>query len=169
MEKLEDIILHKLMSPSERTTKTAATLKAEAAEPAYVFDAKTCFDDLHLNISVMERTRTNLAHRHIYSHRKIIGKAIVFGKKVVRKFLKWYINPFAEQQIAFNNGARYGIGRLTQIVTELFARSEKVKVFQETAEVDLDRINDQMANFIMKFDELALQRSAECVSAEENS
>jgi len=38
----------------------------------------------------------------ITSHRKTVGSLIVFGKKTVRKFLRWYINPPIDQQREFN-------------------------------------------------------------------
>ncbi|MEG6522880.1 class I SAM-dependent methyltransferase [Desulfotomaculum sp. 1211_IL3151] len=41
--------------------------------------------------------------RIITSHRKIFGRFIVFGKKVIRKFLRWYINPPFDQQREFNS------------------------------------------------------------------
>lgn len=45
----------------------------------------------------------------ITSHRKIIGKFIVFGKKVVRYCLKWYIDPIVEQQNEFNGSVTASI------------------------------------------------------------
>lgn len=38
----------------------------------------------------------------ITSHRKTIGRFIVFGKKLMRKFLRWYVNPPIDQQREFN-------------------------------------------------------------------
>ncbi|MHB1651903.1 MAG: class I SAM-dependent methyltransferase [Desulfitobacteriaceae bacterium] len=38
----------------------------------------------------------------ITSHRKTIGRFIVFGKKLMRKFLRWYVNPPMDQQREFN-------------------------------------------------------------------
>ncbi|MCR8635976.1 methyltransferase domain-containing protein [Paenibacillus radicis (ex Xue et al. 2023)] len=38
----------------------------------------------------------------ITSHRPILGRFIIFGKKVIRKLLRWYINPVIEQQKDFN-------------------------------------------------------------------
>ncbi len=49
----------------------------------------------------------------ITSHRKIIGKFIVLGKKTVRKFLRWYINPIVEDQSKFN-------GSVTRCINEIY-------------------------------------------------
>lgn len=51
----------------------------------------------------------------ITSHRKTIGRFIVFGKKVVRKLLRWYINPPFDQQREFNGS----VTRSINIVNEL--------------------------------------------------
>ncbi len=37
------------------------------------------------------------------SSRPVIGPAIRFGKRVVRRGLRWYLGPVAEQQSRFNN------------------------------------------------------------------
>lgn len=59
-------------------------------------------------------------HWTVVSHRKWIGDLIVFGKKVVRKFLKWYIDPIAEQQTKINGSFTASINALcnNEIVTE---------------------------------------------------
>lgn len=44
-------------------------------------------------------------HRPIYSHRRIIGRAIVFGKRVTRKILKFLIEPIVKDQTQFNSNA----------------------------------------------------------------
>lgn len=68
-------------------------------------------------LSVMASTRENYAFRHIYSCRKVMGPFIVFGKRVVRKLLKWYLEPVCFQQTDFNRAT-------TAAVEELAARSE---------------------------------------------
>lgn len=68
----------------------------------------------------------------ITSHRKIIGKFIVFGKKIVRKFLRWYINPIVDEQNNFN-------GSVTRCINEIYnsllvvehSISEYKKAYQE--------------------------------------
>ena len=51
----------------------------------------------------------------ITSHRKTIGRFIVFGKKAVRKILRWYINPPIDQQREFNGS----VTRSLNVVNEL--------------------------------------------------
>lgn len=66
-------------------------------------------------LDIMESTRENLAWRPIYSCRKFIGWLIVFLKRVVRKCLKWYLEPVCFQQTDFNNAVTPAIGRLTEL------------------------------------------------------
>ena len=74
-----------------------------------------CFLELDRYLKQMDINRENYAFRHIYSCRAVIGKAIVFAKRVVRKCLKWYIEPICNQQTEFNNAVTPAIGRLTQL------------------------------------------------------
>ncbi len=71
-------------------------------------------------ISVLENTRQNYAYRTILSNRKFVGRIIVFVKKVIRKLLKFYVEPIAFQQTEFNNAVTPSIGRMTEIQNELF-------------------------------------------------
>ena len=73
------------------------------------------FVELDRYLRKMDTNRENYAFRHIYSCRAIIGKFIVFGKRVVRKCLKWYIEPICNQQTEFNNAVTPAIGRLCQL------------------------------------------------------
>ena len=55
------------------------------------------------SIDKMKEYKDLYAHRLIKSHRKYIGNTIIFGKKIVRRLLKWYINPITQDQTIFNN------------------------------------------------------------------
>lgn len=45
------------------------------------------------------------SYDNIHSHRKTLGKIIVFIKKVIRKSIFWYIDPIVQQQNEFNSFA----------------------------------------------------------------
>ena len=74
------------------------------------------------------------SHWAITSHRKFIGKFIIIGKKIVRKLLKWYVEPIIEQQNEFNGSITASINSLcnNEIVTENFINyiENKVENFQ---------------------------------------
>lgn len=70
------------------------------------------------------------AYLPISSHRKVIGKVIIFAKKAVRKCLKWYIEPIVEQQNEFNASATASINAVynNDIVTNQFMREVKAQI-----------------------------------------
>jgi FkbM family methyltransferase len=70
-------------------------------------------------ISILENNRQNFAYRPILSYKKYIGRLIVFGKKVIRRMLKFYVEPIAFQQTEFNNAVTPSIGKLAEIQVEL--------------------------------------------------
>lgn len=107
---LEDILYEKLVCNdiTARTSTETPCLTPEESASAYI-------REISGHISTMEATRQNYAFRHIYSVRKIIGPLIVFFKRVVRKLLKWYIEPICDQQTEFNNAVTPSIGRLTEL------------------------------------------------------
>lgn len=83
-------------------------------------------------------------HLPITSHRRILGKLIIFYKKVVRKLLKWYINPIAEQQENFN-------ANVVRTLNSIDAREQKIMNYEDkTGHIvdryssDLKRINSQL-------------------------
>lgn len=70
-------------------------------------------------IKIMENNRQNYAYKPILAYKKYIGRMIVLGKKVVRRMLKFYVEPIAFQQTEFNNAVTPSIGRLAEIQIEL--------------------------------------------------
>ncbi len=97
---VEDIVFNKLKTYSEvENEKNSINTKS----------SHLCINDC---ISAMDATKNNYAFRHIYSCRKVIGRAIVFCKRVLRKLLKWYVEPICFQQTEFNNAATTAINIL---------------------------------------------------------
>lgn len=112
------------------------------------------FDTLNGAISKMDITKENYAYRPIFSCRKWIGSLIVFFKKVVRKCLKWYIEPICFQQTDFNNAAVSAIRQLRiaalrmeemeQQYQELVARAEKVEADVAQMRAEMDTCEDRL-------------------------
>lgn len=71
------------------------------------------------NIESMQINADNRAYRNIYSCRKIIGGLIVFAKRVVRKLLKWYLEPVCDQQSDFNLATVNAVRCFSEISTVL--------------------------------------------------
>ncbi len=101
------------------------------------------FNEITSNIKVMENTRSNHAFRHISSHRKCIGKFIVFTKKIIRKCLKWYIEPICFQQTDFNNAITPCIGRLTEVQMEVINQINNIAMKQEVLEKQIEQMVSQ--------------------------
>jgi energy-converting hydrogenase A subunit M len=65
---------------------------------------------------------------HISSQRKILGPFIVFGKKTIRKMLRWYIDPIVTNQVELNKELMQSFNTLSKYISEL---EEKIKKMQE--------------------------------------
>ena len=65
------------------------------------------------------------------SARPVVGPAILFGKRVVRRGLRWYLAPIIEEQSRFNHS-----------VLDLL---EALRLQQERLRADLDDLRDRMA------------------------
>ena len=59
-------------------------------------------DKYQESLQTLNALADNRAFRPISSHRKLLGSIIIFFKRIVRKLLKWYIEPISEQQTDFN-------------------------------------------------------------------
>jgi len=82
----------------------------------------------------------------ITSHRPKIGKWIVLGKKVVRKFLRWYINPPFNMQRGFNANVVRSLNALTHIANNLIS---EVKEYREL-DAKINRLNEKIDELVNK-------------------
>ena len=121
---------------------------------------------------LMDTTRENYAFRRIYSCRKVIGGAIVFAKRLVRKFLKWYIEPICFQQTDFNNASTEAMKILSNRIKtqdkekeELFNEIEEkiqdthhtVESLKENIQGSQNRVNKIEDGFTQKHNDLEQQ------------
>lgn len=84
-----------------------------------------------LLIKKMEEEQCNYAYRHLHSDKKYIGKLIIFMKKVVRKLLKWYIEPFCFQQTEFNRATTMSMKYILEKLEEIEDKDNTIKVLLE--------------------------------------
>lgn len=61
----------------------------------------------------------------ITSHRKIIGRYIVIGKKIIRKLLRWYINPIIDLQREFNASVTRALNQIKNFILEFQSKYEQ--------------------------------------------
>lgn len=94
-------------------------------------------------------------HLPITSHRKIIGKAIVFAKKAIRTLLSWYINPIVEQQISFNSNVVNSLNRIADAL-EIHSKaanisvSNNVKVIEENIRIKKEKLWEELKDYLEK-------------------
>ena len=147
-----EVIYKKLVKNMNGNTE-GMTVDRKGSDPAGIHEH---FAEISRYISIMDQNRVNLAHRPIFSHRKVLGPFIVLGKKVVRKFLKWYLDPVALQQTEFNNAVTPAIGRLTELAVRDHEKIEALKKqLQEQSEqhdVKLDMLKKQLQEQLEQHD-----------------
>jgi len=91
------------------------------------------------------------AERPITSHRKWIGRFIVFGKKVVRKFLRWYVSETFQMQTNFNASVTRSINELSNLVVTVHGLSkektadlkDQIQTIENTFEARIRELNDR--------------------------
>lgn len=125
---------------------------------SYIFDMEELTKWKNNNNNIY----TIMANWVFRSNRKIIGKFIIFGKRAVRKLLRWYIEPIVEQQNKFNGSITASINALynNEIVTKDFIDgmicNEKIhKNEMLEFEEKIDNINKTYSN---RFEELNLDK-----------
>ncbi|OAN47186.1 hypothetical protein A6A03_00115 [Chloroflexus islandicus] len=99
------------MSSEIDVAATLAALRAEvraqrAALPAA--EPTPAERELQRLVEELEYTRVVSAHWPLEG-RNLLEQAIALVNKVVRRYLRWYINPIVEQQNAFNDTATLAI------------------------------------------------------------
>ncbi|WP_369594568.1 FkbM family methyltransferase [Lysinibacillus pakistanensis] len=111
-------------------------------------------DELQSNcakyIAIMDSNKENHAHKPIHSHRKILGPFIIFGKKVVRKLLKWYLNPITQQQNTFNQAVTSTTKLINESVNNLQLDVSQVVNKIQNNEEKINYINNQSEHYDSK-------------------
>lgn len=148
----QDIVNMFLEVPSkeQRTNTTVQPLNEERIACSYMLDLDELNKWKNKNNSKFEVR----AHLPITSHRKWIGKLLISGKKTVRKFLKWYIDPIVEQQNEFNGSVTASINALSnndivfnQYIQEQISKGQisvqEIKILAQKVE-ELSSCNEQV-------------------------
>ncbi|PZE20814.1 class I SAM-dependent methyltransferase [Paenibacillus xerothermodurans] len=97
----------------------------------------------------------NVSAEHpITSHRPTLGRFIVFGKKLVRKLLRWYINPAFDKQSNFNGSVTRSLNNVRDILAELTK--------------DIEYVNEQSSKFSSELDTDILNKIKKVFSEEKD-
>lgn len=84
-------------------------------------------DKLNHFIDLLHRTWNMTGDKEIKSHRVIIGKMIVLAKKIIRKVIRWYIQPVWDQQTEFNANNVHAINELAMALEELLEQHRELR------------------------------------------
>ena len=106
--------------------------------------------DCHLNeidryIAAMDKNKENYAFREIYSCQKWIGPIIVFHKRIIRKLLKWYIEPICFQQTEFNNAVTLAGDKVELLVSLVCQKAEQLELKTEQLEKEIEHLKKSNA------------------------
>ncbi len=82
-------------------------IPADATASSHI--AQSELQVLHEALHEMEMTRVISAHLPIQGH-GLVGRVIALSQKIIRRLLRWYINPIVEQQNAFNDATLHTLG-----------------------------------------------------------
>ena len=160
MKSLEENIIYGKLTGDIPINYGAQAEEAYASQNTFVSSEQkieSYYKELDQHIRNMDQTRENNAYRQLYSCRPVIGKLIVFAKRVVRKCLKWYLEPVCIQQTEFNNAVTPAIGRLcelqrmTQNKTEEMLHSIEINQ-QDTKQFINDKITQIQQNYDIQFE-----------------
>lgn len=93
--------------------------------------------ELYNKVDIINRSWHSNPEFTITSHRKVLGPLIVKAKKVVRKMLRWYINPYAALQNEFN-------GNVTRTMNEMFTQFKTINNQLDDAKANLLKKDEQI-------------------------
>jgi hypothetical protein len=120
-------------------------LRAEVRARRLALDAASEHDDthsalerqLHRCAEQLEISRVVSAHWPL-THRNLLQRAGNFVNKVVRRLLRWYINPIVEQQNAFNDTTARTLRLLIEGYSELLHQRDTAPPAHDSSKHDDD-------------------------------
>jgi 2-polyprenyl-3-methyl-5-hydroxy-6-metoxy-1,4-benzoquinol methylase len=120
-EDLMDHLKKQIIQYSEDDDMTDLTTTNNSSGISKGIDLSRFFTEKESNNSLWNIS----ADRPITSHRKLTGKFIVFGKKITRKLLRWYVSKTFELQSSFNGSVTRSINELSNVIIQLNAKIEE--------------------------------------------
>lgn len=90
------------------------------------------------------------SEKQIKSHRKVTGKYIVLGKKIIRKLLRWYISPIIREQNMYNSYSTRTLNDIKVLIEKLVDDNKKyheeIKKVSEYDLKEIKKLNDCLAS-----------------------
>ncbi len=136
-------------------------------------------DDLDREVYANNQRWNLITELPITSHRKFTGPILVFGRKLVVKYLRWYIHPPLDQQRAFNGSVTRSINVLKNLVYsvngQLLENARRVNLVEDqlrtipgelTARIERDNASLFVQNRELSEQIEALKAEAETANSE---
>ena len=102
--------------------------------------------EIQMNLDIANKLWNIPAEYSITSHRRLLGPLIIFGKKVVRKLLRWYINPIVKSQNEYN---QYIIRAMNATFHQLKLNETVIKDLQSEV-INLRKSNQELSRRVDK-------------------
>lgn len=120
MDLKADIIYKKLTGEMPIKVRHIPSEDTEDLKTVNSFDyIDSCIGEINERIPELEATREVQTFQVFHSSHKYIGGLIIFFKRVLQKFMWWYINPLFVKQSKFNSNVTPIIGRATETISLL--------------------------------------------------
>lgn len=102
---------------------------------------QTDFNINHFNESVnyLNNKYHVVAYRNIMSRNGLLGKFIIFVKKILRKSIKFYIEPIVDSQNEFNASVAQSINEIRRYVYETQTSKDDINFEISKLELDLNK------------------------------
>jgi len=118
MERVRKDVLHKKKIEYEMNASINGNMDLS--------DLSKDIDSIYINIQKLNEN-WQISDMTIKSHRKYIGRFIVFVKRLVRKMIYWFIRPYWDQQVNFNAATTRAISDIARIQSKLINSIEMKK------------------------------------------
>ncbi len=126
----------KIVNPDSLLQRVADTARSrQIAEEFYVreksnsdiqgyYEVREMLQNVYENLQVMNVTWP-LCEKPLRSNHRVIGGAIVFCKRIVRKLTRWLYQPYFQQQTDFNNAVTRTVSSMIKVQEMLITLGEK--------------------------------------------
>ena len=120
-----DIIASRLLPDDIKPVGNSASVQEAAKEEA--FSNSEILNDIYQNIQTLDILKSNDAFRQIRANAGLLNHIKTCIKKVIRKFIKWYLEPICVQQSEFNNAVLHISRSVLLYAQEQTAASNQLK------------------------------------------
>ncbi len=156
----EKVILAKLKSSNQTENKVIDE------EPEIL----SSFETLKKNIKIMEVNASVTAYSNIVTNFRLLSGVVILVKKLIRRCLKWYIEPVCMQQSIFNRASTMLSADILSMFgetgeererqrRELELQKQELENYREELELQKQELEKQRKEFELQKEELLSQKN----------